>query len=84
MARSAELPLRLAILLCAFVGLRLAEACGVRTEDIDFLWAEVHPKVRYPARQLKTKISQTPVPIPVSLIDECSSHISAYGHTKRS
>jgi integrase len=71
--------MRLAILLGAFVGLGLAEACGLRTEDIDFLRAVVHPKVQYPARRLKTKISQTPVPVPVSLTAECSSHISAYG-----
>jgi integrase len=42
------------VLLGAFVGLRLSEACGLRTEDIDFLRAVVHPKVQYPARQLKT------------------------------
>lgn len=71
--------MRLAVLLGAFVGLRLAEACGLRTEDIDFLRAVVHPRVQYPARRLKTKISQTPVPVPASLIAECSSHISAYG-----
>jgi integrase len=40
--------MRLAVLLGAFVGLRLAEACGLRVEDIDFLRGVVHPKVQYP------------------------------------
>jgi integrase len=71
--------IRLAVLLGAFVGLRLAEACGLRVEDIDFLRAVVHPKVQYPARRLKTKISQTPIPVPASLIAECSAHLNAYG-----
>jgi integrase len=71
--------MRLAVLLGAFVGLRLGEACGLRVQDIDFLRAVVCPRVRYPARRLKTKISQTPVPVPASLITECSAHISAYG-----
>ena len=70
---------RLAVLLGAFVGLRLSEACGLRPEDIDFLRAVLHPKVQYPARKLKTKISQTPVPVPGSLVRECSAQISAYG-----
>ena len=71
--------MRLAVLLGAFVGLRLAEACGLRIEDIDFFRAVIYPKLQYPARPLKTKISQTPIPVPVSLIAECSSQISAYG-----
>jgi integrase len=71
--------MRLAVLLGAFVGLRLSEACGLRPEDIDFLRAVVHPNVQYPARPLKTKISKTPVPVPASLITECSAQISVYG-----
>jgi integrase len=71
--------MRLAVILGAFVGLRLAEACGLRVEDIDFLRAVVHPKVQYPARPLKTKTSKTPVPVPASLIELCSVQITAYG-----
>jgi integrase len=71
--------MRLVVLLGAFVGLRLAEASGLRIEDIDFPRAVVHPRVQYPARRLKTKISQTPVPVPASLIAECSAHLTAYG-----
>jgi integrase len=55
---------RLAILLGAFVGLRLGEACGLRPEDIDFMRGVVHPRVQYPTQPLKTRISQTPVPTP--------------------
>jgi integrase len=71
--------MRLAVLLGAFVGLRLSEACGPRIEDIDFLHGIINPQVQYPARRLKTKISQTAVPAPASLITECSAQITAYG-----
>jgi integrase len=70
---------RLSIQLGAFVGLRLGETCGLRPEDIDFMRGIVHPKVQYPAQPLKTKISQTPVPIPASLTAELSAQIAAYG-----
>ena len=59
--------IRLAVLLGAFVGLRLGETCGLRPEDIDFMRGVVHPHVQYPAEPLKTKISQTPVPVPTTL-----------------
>ena len=71
--------MRLAVVLGAFVGLRLAEACGLRVEDVDFLRAVVYPKVQYPARPLKSKTSKTPVPVPVSLVEQCSAQITAYG-----
>jgi integrase len=71
--------MELAIMLGAFVGLRLAEACGLRVEDVDFLRGVIFPKVQYPARPLKTKISKTPVPVPASLVAECSAQISIYG-----
>jgi integrase len=70
---------KLAILLGAFVGLRLGEACGLRPEDIDFMRGVVHPRVQYPAQPLKTKISQTPVPIPASLTAALSAQVAAYG-----
>ena len=72
--------MRLAVVLGAFVGLRLAEACGLRVEDIDFLRAVVFPKVQYPAKPLKTKTSKTPVPVPASLIERCSVQITTYGN----
>ena len=39
----------------------------------------VHPQVQYPAEELKTKISRTPVPIPASLTAELSAQIVRYG-----
>jgi integrase len=71
--------MRLVVVLGAFVGLRLAEACGLRGADVDFLRAIVNPKVQYPARPLKTKTSKTPVPVPASLIEQCSIQVAAYG-----
>lgn len=72
--------IRPAVLLGAFVGLRLAETCGLRPGDVDFMRGIVHPQVQYPAEPLKTSISQTPVPIPASLAAELSAHIATYGH----
>jgi integrase len=71
--------IRPAVLLGAFVGLRLGETCGLRSEDVDFMRGVIHPQVQYPAEPLKTKISQTPVPIPASLAAELSSHIARSG-----
>ncbi len=71
--------MRLAVLLGAFVGLRLGETCGLRPEDIDFMRGVVHPHVQYPAEPLKTRISQTPVPVPAALTAELSAQVAAYG-----
>ena len=46
---------------------------------MDCSQAVVYPKVQYPARPLKTKTSRTSIPVPASLIAECSSQITAYG-----
>ena len=70
--------LRPAILLGAFVGLRLAETCGLRTSDIDFVRGAVHPAVQYPAEPLKTETSRTAVPIPQSLTLKLSVHIKLH------
>jgi integrase len=67
-----------AILLGAFVGLRLAETCGLRVSDIDFMRGVVHPTVQYPAQPLKTEMSRTAVPIPESLAFELSAHVKAF------
>lgn len=55
--------LRPAVLLGAFAGLRPAETCGLRVEDVDFLRKIVHPRVQYPAEPLKTPSSDAPVPV---------------------
>ncbi|MFC8386745.1 tyrosine-type recombinase/integrase [Nocardia sp. NPDC057272] len=60
--------LRPAILLGAFAGLRISEACGLRvSEDVDFIRGIVHPKQQWPARELKTPGSEAPIPIPREL-----------------
>lgn len=60
--------LRPAILLGAFAGLRISEACGLRVaEDVDFVRGVVHPKQQWPARELKTDGSEAPIPIPREL-----------------
>ncbi|WP_034661334.1 site-specific integrase [Cellulomonas sp. KRMCY2] len=59
--------LRPAVLLAAFAGLRVAEVCGLRVTDVDFMRGVISPAVQYPEEPLKTAISRTSVPIPQSL-----------------
>jgi len=66
--------LQAAVLLGAFSGLRLAEACGHRTEDTDFMRGVVHPRYQYPAEPLKTDYSKTPVPVGRALALQLSAH----------
>lgn len=55
-------PLRAAVLLGAFVGLRAAEACGLRVADVDYMRGLVTPAVQAPGEQpLKTDTSRTAV-----------------------
>jgi integrase len=69
--------LRAAILLGAFAGLRVGEACGLRVSDVDFMRGVVTPAVQYPAEPLKNEYSKWPVPIPKSLALELSAHVAA-------
>lgn len=69
---------RAAILLGAFVGLRVAEACGLRVADVDFMRKVVNPAVQYPAEPLKTEVSKTPVPIPESLALTLAAHVKRW------
>ena len=59
--------LRPAVLLAAFAGLRVAEVCGLRVTDVDFMRGVINPAVQYPEEPLKTANSRTSVPIPQSL-----------------
>jgi integrase len=68
--------LRPAVLLGAFVGLRLAETCGLRVCDVDFMRGVIHPAVQYPADPLKSETSRTPIPIPAELVVELSAHVA--------
>jgi integrase len=69
---------RAGLLLAAFAGLRLAEVCGLRVTDVDFMRGIVHPVVQYPAEELKTETSRTPVPIPQDLVLELSAHVERF------
>jgi integrase len=69
---------RAGLLLAAFAGLRLAEVCGLRVGDVDFIRGIVKPVQQYPADELKTDISRTPVPIPHDLALELSAHVERF------
>ena len=71
--------LRPAILLGAFVGLRTAEATGLRVCDVDFMRGVVSPAVQYPAEPLKSKAAKTPIPIPSALALELSAAVAKWG-----
>lgn len=59
--------LRVAVLLGAFVGLRIAEVSGLRVSDVDFTRGIVHPVQQWPAEPLKTDGSDAEIPIPHDL-----------------
>ena len=70
--------LRAAVLLGALAGLRLAESCGLRMSDVDFMRGIVFPRMQYPAEELKTDISRTPVPVGQSLALQLSAHVKKW------
>ncbi len=70
--------LQAAILLGAFVGLRCAEACGLRVGDVDFMRGIVSPAVQWPGTELKTDTSRTPVPIPNDLALTLAAHVKTW------
>jgi integrase len=70
--------LRSAILLGAFAGLRLAETCGLRVSDVDFMRGIINPVIQYPAEPLKSETSRTAIPIPASLAAELSAHVAGW------
>lgn len=65
---------RAGLLLAAFARLRLAEVCGLRVGDVDFMRGIVSPVQQCPADQLKTEMSRTPIPIPEALALTLSAH----------
>ena len=67
---AAEEKYRPAILLGAFAGLRIAEACGLRVVDVDLDARTVTPAVQYPDKPLKTESSMAAVPIPDVFVGE--------------
>ena len=66
--------MRPAVLLGAFAGLRIAEACGLRLSDVDFMRGVVSPAVQYPEEPLKTETAMTAVPIPQDMALELSRY----------
>lgn len=71
--------LKVAILLGAFVGLRVAEAAALRVSDVDFMRGIVTPAIQYPAQELKTEASRAALPIPSELTMALSAHVARYG-----
>ena len=59
--------LRVAVLLGAFAGLRVAEVSGLLVADVDFTRGVVRPARQWPDKPLKTEASLTPIPIPHDL-----------------
>lgn len=67
-----------AVLLGAFAGLRVAESCGLRPGDVDFMRAVIHPAVQYPADPLKTEMSRTAIPVAQSMALELAAHVRRF------
>jgi integrase len=59
-------------------GLRIAEVCALRVEDIDFTRGVVHPKRQWPDLPLKTAGSDQPIPIPRELTLLLAASVKAY------
>jgi integrase len=70
--------LRAAILLGAFAGLRISEACGLRVDDVDFVRGEVHPVCQYGGLPIKTAGSAAPIPVPRELTLLLSAAVARY------
>jgi integrase len=59
--------LKVAVLLGAFAGLRVAEVSGLKVADVDFIRGIVHPQQQWNDQPLKTPGSGEEVPIPQDL-----------------
>ena len=70
--------LKVAVLLGAFAGLRVAEVAALRVKDVDFTRAVVHPKQQWPDKVLKTPGSAEPIPIPRDLALLLSASVQRY------
>jgi len=70
--------LRVAVLLGAFAGLRVAEAAGLRVADVDFTRGIVYPKQQWPGKPLKTDGSNQPIPIPHDLALLLAASVQKY------
>lgn len=70
--------LRAAVLLGGLAGLRLAEVCGLRLSDVDFMRGVINPAVQYPAEPLKTKCSKGSIDIGRDLALMLAAHVQAH------
>lgn len=70
--------LRAAVLLGAFVGLRVAEVSALRGSDVDFIRGVVTPAQQWPDKPLKTDGSSQSVPIPNDLALLLSASVQRY------
>lgn len=74
--------LRVAVLLGAFCGLRIAETAALRTDDVDFTRGVVFPKVQWSGTNalapLKSKGSSAPIPIPQELALMLSASVRSF------
>lgn len=70
--------MRVAILLGAFVGLRVSETAGLRVEDIDFMRGVVLPVQQWGGEALKTEGSRQPIPIPHDLVLMLAESVRRY------
>ncbi|WP_051027461.1 tyrosine-type recombinase/integrase [Nocardia higoensis] len=70
--------LRVAVLLGAFVGLRVSEAAGLRVTDVDFVNGIVTPRQQWPERPLKTDSSAKPVPVPPELVAMLNESVKVF------
>ncbi|WP_040828027.1 tyrosine-type recombinase/integrase [Nocardia jiangxiensis] len=73
--------MRVAVLLGAFAGLRVAEVSALRVADIDFMRGVIHPAQQWPADPLKSPTSETPIPIPRELTLLLSASKQRWPHT---
>ena len=71
---------RVVILLGAFAGLRIAEAAALRVDDVDFIRGVVHPQRQWPDKPLKTRGSDTPIPIPREMALMLSASVQRWPH----
>src|SRR5215469_12386657 len=58
--------------------IELAEACGHRVAEVDFLHGVIRPMVQFPADELKSEASRSPVPIPRSMALELAEQVRLY------
>lgn len=70
--------LQAAVLLGAFAGLRISEACGLRVDDVDLTRGVVHPHQQYGGAALKTAGSEAPIPIPRELTLLLAASVQRY------